>query len=55
MKSLMFKYCRTQWKIPSQLVYGSCGMCADRTFLVVQVTAGMGYFSVFRSFSLWRL
>ena len=55
MKSLMFRYGRTQRKIPSQLVCGSCGTCADHTLPMVQVTAGLGYFYVFRSFSLWRL
>ena len=33
-KSLMFKYRRMQRKIPSRLVYGSCGTCLDCTLIV---------------------
>ena len=51
-KSLMFKYGGMQRKIPSWLVCDSCGTCLDCTLLGVQVTAGLGFFSEFRSFSL---
>ena len=51
-KSLMFKYGRTHKKISSWLVCGSHGTCLDCMLLRVQVTAGLGFFTVFRSFSL---
>ena len=51
-KSLMFKYGRTHKKISSWLVCGSRGTCLDCILLGVQVTAGLGFFTVFRSFSL---
>ena len=43
-KSLMFKYGRTQRKIPSQLVCASHGACLDCVLPGVQVTAGLGFF-----------
>ena len=51
-KSLMIKYGRMQKEIPSRLVRGSFGMCLDCMLLGVQVTTGLGFFTVFRSFSL---
>ena len=48
-KSLMFKYGRMQKKIPSRLMCGSRGLCLDYMLPGVQVTAGLGYFSVFKS------
>ena len=44
------KYGRMQKRIPSRLVCGSCGVCLDCTLPGDQVTAGMGFFSAFRSF-----
>ena len=49
-KSLMFKYGRMQKKISSRLVCGSHGVCLDCKLPGVQVTAGLGFFSVFKSF-----
>ena len=40
----MFKYGRTQRKIPSWLVCGSHGACLDCVLPGVQVTAGLGFF-----------
>ena len=47
----MFKYSRMQKKIPTRLVCGSRGACLVNMLPGVQVTAGLGYFSVFSSFS----
>ena len=48
----MIKYGRMQREIPSELVCGSCGACLDCMLPGVQVTAGLGFFSAFRSFKL---
>ena len=48
-KSLMFKYGRMQKKIPSWLMCGSRGTCLGYTLLGVQITAGLGYFSAFKT------
>ena len=49
-KSLIFKYGRIQKRIPPQLVCGFHGACLDCMLPGVQVTAGLGFFSVFKSF-----
>ena len=46
----MFKYGRMQKKIPPRLVCGSHGACLDCMLPGVQVTAGLGFFTVFKSF-----
>ena len=53
--SLVFKYGRTQRKMPSRLVcgHGSHGTCLDCTLLGVQVTAGCT--GLHSSHSRWRL
>ena len=47
----MFKYSGTQKKIPPRLVCGSCGACLVNMLPGVQVIAGLGFYSVFGSFS----
>ena len=42
----MFKYGRMQKKIPPWLVCGSRGACLVNMLPRVQVTAGLGFFSV---------
>ena len=49
-KSLMFKYGRIQGRIPPQLVCGFHGAYLDCMLFGVQVTAGLEFFSVFKSF-----
>ena len=49
-KSLIFKYGRMQRKISPQLVCDSHGACLDCMLPGVQVTAGLKFFSVFKSF-----
>ena len=51
-KSLMFKYGRMQNKISPWLVCGSHGTCLDCMLPGVQVTTGLGFFSVLKSF-MW--
>ena len=59
----MFKYGRMQRKIPSRLVCGSRDACLDCVLPGVQVTfglgffftAGLGFFSAFKSFALTGL
>ena len=46
----MFKYGRIQKKVSSQLVRHSHGACLDCMLPGVQVTAGLSFFSVFKSF-----
>ena len=50
-KSLMFKYGRIQKKISPQLVCGSHVASLDCMLPGVQVTAGLGFFSVFSHLS----
>ena len=51
----MVKYSRMQRKVPSRLVCGSYGTYLDCMLLRVQVTTGLGFFSVFRSFNLVKI
>ena len=48
----MFKYGRMQKKIPPQLVCDSHSTCLDCMLPGVQVTAGLGFCSVFKSFEV---
>ena len=47
----MFRYGRMQKKIPLRLVCGSRGACLVNMLPGVQVTTGLGFFTVFSSFS----
>ena len=48
--SLMIKYSKMEKEIPSRLVFGSHVAFLDCTLPGVQVTAGLRFFSAFRSF-----
>ena len=46
----MFKFGRMHKKVPPRLVCGSHGACLDSMLPGAQVTAGLGFFSAFKSF-----